>query len=656
MKYINIILLFSTLFIVPLKATNTELPKASITFEQSEYTLIKGKKEDIEPILEHAKSCIWSIPPQDTAYVKLYPFGKDLVLIPLKIANRSIRLKCTTSQVEEGYQSETKYITLNLKNQYYFIVSYLLYSPKETALIFGEKWIFNKIRKRDRQKIRYIEFYIDPKYVNSVYDSYTKTIKFTVYIPEVGKGHNKVKCPIDTANQRCIYLRLDGIGNKVIHTEYDHFPRLSHIYYGYPRHSNIKYRCYNPEFGRWFSDLSHFYFISCPTRKPKVHVYDSNQKEITNEYGKSWILYKYDTHERSINGPDNAWEKVDFPNDTLKLGQGYLLGFLDGLPTPVSMIFHSYIDTKNLIELSDFNMDIPDYSQEAKSPLDANWQFIGATSYQEEYTQKSLCTQHYRNGIYQIDYTNNTMYENEGVFIQTPSGQTSLPFSHNRRSVVLEKNQYSNKLTLTLKNEQHEYFCILALNDEATTHYDIGYDIMSLNKIDTLNHNGIYFLNHQKALVQCYAPFSQNEIPILVCSNKQQNYSLHWKGEDPNIQRCILTDSLLMKQTDLCQQDYSFKCDSGHFFHRFSIAINGSIKDGINSIETCPFYWKTTPHYLHLYNIPTNSILTIYTTTGQCILNKEIKGSNQDIYRAQSGIYICQIHTAQKSYPFVWID
>lgn len=656
MKTIKLCILLFVLFSFSNQAISANLPKASITFEKAEYTLIKGKKQDITPTIEHAKSCIWSIPPQDTAYVKLYPFGKNLVLVPLKIANHTFQLKCTTSQVEEGYQAETKYITLNLKNQYYCIISHLVSCPYEAAIVVGTKVFHNSVRKRDKQKTRYVEFYIDPKNINEAYDAQTKTVLIKVFLPETDIFRERINCPIDTTNQRCIYLRLNNTRDKTIYTDYDNFPMLSYIYYGYPRYYNIKYRCINPEFGRWFTDLSHFYMIGCPTRKPTIHVYDGNQKDITNEYGKSWFLYKYDTKERSINGPDNAWKKVDFPNDPLKLGHGYLLGFLDGTPTPTSIIFHSDISTLVLTELSYFYMKIKDYSKEAKSPLDANWYFISATSYQKEYTQNNFCTQHYCNGIYQVDNVHNDMFENEGVFIQTTPGDTILPFSQNKNSARLQKSKYSNQLSLVLKNKIQEYYCFLTLNEEATSNYDIGHDIISLNKIETLNHNGIYFLNHQKPLVQCYAPYSQNDIPILVCSNSKQNYTFHFNYEDPNIQRCILTDSLLIKQVDLCQQDYTFKCDSGHFYHRFSLTVNGDLKEGLLTTEKLPFYWKTTPHYLHLYNLPKNATLTIYTTTGQCILNKELKSKNKEIYNAQSGVYICQIHTHQKSYPFVWID
>lgn len=656
MKKINLCILLFVLFSFSTEALNSNLPKASITFEKTEYTLIKDKKEDITPTLEHAKSCIWSIPPQDSSYVKLYPFGKNLVIVPLKSVNHTIPLKCTTSQVEDGYQAETKYITLNLKNQYYLIISNLISSPRAIALIVGEKLFDHCVRKRDKQRTRYVEFYIDPKYINSAYDAQAKTILLKVLVPETDICLQTIHCPIDTTNQRCIYLRLNNEGNKTIHTRDDNYPLLSYIYYGYPRNSRIEYKCKNPEFGRWFTDLSHFHMIGCPTRRPTIHVYDGNQKEITNEYGKSWFLYKYDTKERSLNGPDNAWKQIDFPNETLELGHGYLLGFLDGTPTPTSIIFHSDISTNILAELSQFYMDIKDYSKEAHSPLDANWYFLAATSYQEAYAEKTLCTQHYCNGIYQIEQLHNHINENEGVFIQTPPNDTILPFSHNKNSIRLSKSEFQNQLSLVLKNKQQEYYCILALDKEATSNYDIGHDIISLNKLETLNHNGIYFLNHQKALVQCYAPYTQNKIPILVCSNSKQNYTLHFNYKDPNIQRCILTDSLLIKQVDLCQQDYTFQCDSGHFKHRFSIAVNGNIKVGLSTTEEAPFYWKTTPHYLHLYNLPINSTISIYTATGQCILNKEIKTKNKEIYSTQSGFYICQIRTPQKSYPFVWID
>ena len=306
-----------------------------------------------------------------------------------------------------------------------------------------------------------------------------------------------------------------------------------------------------------------------------------------SEYGKHFVIKRYDQKKRALNGEnkDENWVKVD-SSEVLNPGEGYII---TAIPVNGEAIirFPLYND-------SEVDVDIPvSYTISPVSPLHSGWNFV-ANPYLAKYNGQAIdnapmyaCIPTYNFSKYnQVPLSNITLGPEYPFFVQVDSNATTLNFATAGRrqapAAVRSANENNQTLFATFNilqadNQKMDHTGIV-LNEDYTTAYEINADLEKM--FGSAYTTSLYSINQNIKLA--YNAMSHKDaqssfISMGYRAEEAGQYTIALENPEDLLEyeNVLLHDNLTNTTTNLLYTTYTFDTERTQDDGRFTIQFIG---------------------------------------------------------------------------------
>ena len=397
--------------------------------------------------------------------------------------------------------------------------------------------------------------------------------------------------------------------------------------------------------GKW-------YFISFPYNIKVTDIRDyslGTEEMLHGTYGDDWMVAYFDAQSRDTRGVATGNWKV-LPSDSiLRRGTGYIFAYDTNAVVrfPSSEVGLTLTGGNQSIE-----NNLPDYSTNLKN-WHHNWHLIGQPFF-SPLEASALAGPNYLT-VYQYPTDSYLNYEKSdypmkpfsSVFVQY-QGDVNYLASSNVLSAMQAPAIIRNKYKLELNNGTYSDYTQINLNENGSTDYVIGADLL---KMLTLGNYApqFYSIDNQHNIKLAFNELHNDEtvtVPLGTYFPTSGNYTISLKT-DVEAQQVLLMDNVTQQSVDLkINPCYSFTSNKGTNNTRFSLVIIQAPQTvtAINELEQSLLIVAQNGN-LSVYNTPSNSLINLYDALGKAILLSASpdETSHFTISNLKKGIYILQV-------------
>jgi hypothetical protein len=406
-------------------------------------------------------------------------------------------------------------------------------------------------------------------------------------------------------------------------------------------------------------DATKWYFLSFPCNVNVADIRKSDGESL-GVIGTDWFIKYYDGHKRSVDGVLNGSNWVSVTEGALTAKKGYIFGLKTGTPE-TEVLFP--LNTSVLAAETESTVPVLSYSEGGAGSVHLGWNLIGQP-YLSRYNANtnpsapSFMVMPNSNGR---TYTVTSKVASSlpevnpfaAYFVQSPSnGNISFALSSRQNAPSVVVNDVSDNVKLNVVTTTGSDYTYLIMDNEQTTDYQIGQDMVKWIGIDTDIPQIYTVLNDIK--------YAFNALPLNNVVNLPLGLYTKTSGlttisvdfsQAPGLSKLLLTDRNTSITTDLMLSDYSFTADAGTDDSRFVVTAQ-RVSTDINLIDSEVGEPKLVINNSKLIISDINGVTSIrvYDANGRLFANTTTDNNSMEISLAVHGLYLVKIESGTNSW------
>ncbi|MDD3405990.1 MAG: InlB B-repeat-containing protein [Paludibacteraceae bacterium] len=402
---------------------------------------------------------------------------------------------------------------------------------------------------------------------------------------------------------------------------------------------------------RVFSNNKIWYWISFP--------YDVKIADVKGipHYGTAWIVKYYNTQKRANLTGNLAtyWEYLP-ETATLNANEGYLLGFDNSYPMPVTLQFFSTVYTdKETINTDNKQVTLSNYvGTHADSVFDGNWHLVGTPVYLKSkvsgpnyiVTMKANNTGY----IYSNQASATDLNPFNSFFVQYSGTETFT--KQTAQSVPLMSTKATDEAdefyTLVMSNGTYtEKAGIILADDGKNDVYEQNKDLLLMAPLGSAYPQLFtYGASNRKMAFNHLAKATQTTVAVGLYVGTAAEYTFSLENKEVPALSVILRDNLRETETNLLYNNYTFDATTGTTSNRFELIINRAQKliTSVSNTANNNLQFVQQNGVLTISGAETGTTVRLFDMAGRCIYVGKAE-TTITIPALSNGIYTAMVGT-----------